>query len=67
MLPSYNRFNERIKEVALLAALYLQYKQVQFTGSGYINSTPTEVCTKKRISSHKVFKLLAALGKSSKG
>ena len=66
-LPSYNRFNERIQDVALLGALFLQYKQVSFSGVGYIDSTPMEVCTKKRTSSHKVFKFVAALGKSSKG
>ncbi len=66
-LPSYNRFNERIQDVALLGALFLQYKQVSFSGAGYIDSTPIEVCTKKRTSSHKVFKFVAALGKSSKG
>jgi hypothetical protein len=66
-LPSYNRFVERIKEVAWLAAIYLQYKQVQFNGNGYIDSTPLEVCSKKRTNSHKVFKFVARLGKTSKG
>lgn len=66
-LPSYNRFVERIKEIPILTALYLQYKQAKFNGEGYIDSTPLEVCTKKRVHSHKVFKLEAKLGKSSKG
>lgn len=66
-LPSYNRFVERIKEVSWLAALYLQYKQVSFPGNGFIDSTPLEVCSKKRTNSHKVFKFVAVLGKSSKG
>jgi Transposase DDE domain len=66
-LPSYNRFVERIKEVPALAALYLQYKQTKYSGSGYIDSTPLEVCTKKRTKSHKVFEFEAKLGKSSKG
>jgi hypothetical protein len=66
-LPSYNRFIERIKEVPMLAALYLKYKQAKFNGEGYIDSTPLEVCTKKRVHSHKVFKFEANLGKSSKG
>jgi hypothetical protein len=66
-LPSYNRFVERIKEIPILTALYLQYKQAQFHGTGYIDSTPLEVCTKKRVRSHRVFKLEAKLGKSSKG
>lgn len=66
-LPSYNRLVERINEISVLAVMYLQYKQVQFSGSGYVDSTPLEVCSKKRTSSHKVFKIVAKLGKSSKG
>ncbi len=66
-LPSYNRFVERIKELPLLATLYLQYKQARFNGIGYIDSTPLEVCTKKRTRTHKVFEYVAKLGKSSKG
>lgn len=66
-LPSYNRFVERIPEVAMLAALYLQYKQSKFNGAGYIDSTPLRVCHNKRTNSHKVFKLEARLGKSSMG
>jgi Transposase DDE domain len=66
-LPSYNRFVERIKEIAWLAALYLQYKQVSFNGVGYIDSTPLRVSHNKRTGSHKVFKFIAKLGKSSMG
>ncbi|MDQ5921758.1 MAG: hypothetical protein QG673_1817 [Pseudomonadota bacterium] len=66
-LPSYNRFVERIKDVAWLAALYLQYRQVKFNGAGYIDSTPLRVCNNKRTNSHKVFKFVATLGKSSMG
>jgi Transposase DDE domain len=66
-LPSYNRFVERIPEVALLAIAYLQFKQAKFEGSGYIDATPLRVCHNKRTNSHKVFKLTAKLGKSSMG
>lgn len=66
-LPSYNRFVERIKEVAWLSALYLQYKQSSFYGTGYIDSTTLKVSNKKRTNSHKVFKFVARLGKSSMG
>lgn len=66
-LPSYNRFIERIPEVALLAVLYLQYRQVAFNGGGYIDSTPLRVCNNKRTSSHRVFKFVANLGRSSMG
>jgi len=66
-LPSYNRFVERIREVAWLAALYLQYRQVKFNGAGYIDSTPLRVSHNKRTNSHKVFKFVAKLGRSSMG
>jgi hypothetical protein len=66
-LPSYNRFVERIKEVSLLAALYLQYRQAKFDGMGYIDSTPLKVSHPKRTNSHKVFKFVAKIGKSSMG
>lgn len=66
-VPSYNRFIERIREVPMLAALYLRYRQTKYAGSGYIDSTPLEVCTAKRVRSNKVFKFTAKLGKSSKG
>ena len=40
---SYNRFIERIPEVAMLAVIYLQYKQTKFEGMGYIDATPIKV------------------------
>lgn len=66
-MPSYNRFVERIPEVAMFAMMYLQYRQAKFEGSGYIDATPLRVCHNKRTNSHKVFKLTATLGKSSMG
>ncbi len=66
-MPSYNRFIERIPEVAMLAVIYLQYKQTKFEGMGYIDATPIKVCHNKRIHSHKVFKFVANIGKSSMG
>lgn len=66
-LPSYNRFIERIREIPALATLYLHYKQAKYNGAGYIDSTPLEVCSKKRTRCHRVFKFEAKLGKSSKG
>jgi hypothetical protein len=66
-LPSYNRFVERIPEVAILAMIYLQYRQTKFNGAGYIDATPLRVSHNKRTNSHKVFKLTAKLGKSSMG
>lgn len=66
-MPSYNRFVERIPEVAMLAVIYLQYKQTKFEGMGYIDATSIKVCHNKRIHSHKVFKVVANIGKSSMG
>ena len=66
-MPSYNRFVERIPEVAVLAVVYLQYRQAKFEGAGYIDATPLRVSHNKRTGSHKVFKLTAKLGKSSMG
>jgi len=66
-MPSYNRFVERIPEVAVLAIVYLQFKHTKFAGAGYIDATPLRVCHNKRTNSHKVFKFTANLGKSSMG
>lgn len=66
-MPSYNRFIERIPEVAVLAMTYLQYRQAKFEGTGYIDATALRVCHNKRTNQHKVFKLTAKLGKSSMG
>lgn len=67
LLPSYNRFVERISEVSFLTALFLQYRLNKFPGNGFIDSTPLAVCTNKRTNSHQVFKCIASIGKSSKG
>ncbi len=68
-LPSYNRFIELQQRClghfyALLMILCAMTKQ---TGLSYVDSTSIPVCHSKRTSRHKVFKDLAALGKSTMG
>ena len=68
-LPSYNRFIELQQRClghfyALLTILCATAKQ---TGIAYVDSTCIPVCHNKRTSRHKVFKGLAALGKSTMG
>jgi Transposase DDE domain len=68
-LPRYNRFVELQQRClghfhALLMVLCAMAKK---TGLSYVDSTCMPVCHHKRISRHKVFKGLAALGKSSMG
>ena len=68
-LPSYNRFVELQQRClghfhACLMVLCAMAKQ---TGIAYIDSTCIPVCHNKRTSRHKVFKGLAALGKSTMG
>ena len=68
-LPSYNRFVELQQRClghfhALLTIVCSLAKQ---TGLSYVDSTHLSVCHPKRIYRHKVFKGLAALGKSTMG
>jgi len=68
-LPSYSRFVALQQRClghfhALLTILCAVAKQ---TGINYVDSTYIPVCHSKRIYKHKVFKGLAALGKSSMG
>jgi len=65
---SYNRFIEL--EVRVVTPMMLFLKLCAFgqcTGITYIDSTPIRVCNNKRIKRNKVFKGLAALGKSTMG
>ena len=68
-LPSYNRFVELQQRClghfhALLVVLCALAQQ---TGINYVDATYIAVCHTKRISQHKVFKGLAARGKSTMG
>jgi hypothetical protein len=66
-LVSYNRFVEIQGSVFVLLTAYLLSKSGKKTGLYYIDSTPLKVCHNRRIYRHKVFKGLAARGKSSMG
>lgn len=65
---SYNRFVEVETMVFLPLAFYLQIKGTgNCSGISFIDSTRVKVCKNKRIKSNKVFKDLAALGKTTLG
>ena len=66
-LLSYNRFVE-IKQSATIPLLcLLQYSLGSCSGVSFIDATPLKVCHNKRISTNKVFKNLARIGKSTMG
>jgi hypothetical protein len=68
-LPSYNRFIELQQKCLgyFYAMLMIWCALAKHTGLGYIDSTHISVCHNKRISRHKVFKGLAARGKTTMG
>lgn len=66
-LVSYRRFTELMSGVALLLCAYLQHRFGCCTGIAFVDSTPLAVCHNRRISRNRVFKGLAARGKSTMG
>jgi hypothetical protein len=65
---SYNRFVELQQKALLPMVVFLQMCCLgKCTGISFIDSTPIRVCHIKREKSHKVFKGLAAKGKSTIG
>lgn len=66
-LVSYNRFVELMPSVLLALCAYLQSRFGSRTGIGFVDSTPIAVCHNRRIRRHKVFKDLAAHGKTTMG
>lgn len=66
-LISYSRFVELIPRVLLALCAYLQRRFGSCTGVTFVDSTPLAVCHNRRITRHKVFKGLAARGKSTMG
>jgi len=65
---SYNRFIELKKEVNMALYFFIFYDGLgRQTGTYYVDSTKMEVCDNHRIHQHKVFKGLAARGKTSTG
>jgi hypothetical protein len=67
LMPCYDRFITVMPRVLSYLVVLLYSLLVPGKGIGYIDSTSLAVCQPKRISSHKVFKGLAALGKTTKG
>jgi hypothetical protein len=66
-LLSYNRFIALIPTVFAPLCAYLQSQKATPTGIQFVDSTSIIVCHRKRIHSHKVFKGLAKMGKTTKG
>jgi len=66
-LLSYKRFVALIHRVFIPLCAYLQSLKKTSDGIAFVDSTTITVCHSKRISSHKVFAGLAAIGKSTKG
>lgn len=67
-LVHYGRFVRLTERVTLPLFAYLRSRCMgQVTGIGFIDSTPLRVCSMKRVSRHRVFDGLAALGKSTIG
>ena len=67
-LISYERFNARQDRILLPLMLYLKYRGLgKSRGINYIDSTLLRVCHVKREKQHRVFKGIAAKGKSTMG
>lgn len=67
-LVSYNRFVELMQQSAVPMVLFLKTQCFgEATGIAFIDSTPIMVCKNKRIKRNKVFKGIAATGKSTIG
>jgi hypothetical protein len=66
-LLSYNRFIELIPTIFAPLCAYLQSRKATSSGISFIDSTPIIVCHPKRIQSHKVFKGVAEIGRTTKG
>lgn len=64
---SYTRFISLIPGALMPLCAFLQSIQATSEGISFIDSTSIAVCHNKRIKSHKVFKGLAELGKTTKG
>ena len=64
-LPTYHRFIEWVRCTIIPLSVYLKHCFGHCTGISFIDSTKIQVCHNRRISRHKVFKHLAARGKTS--
>ena len=66
-MPSYERFVALMQRVIMILAVLLHTLLSKSSNISYIDSTSIYVCHHKRISRNKVFKGIAALGKTTKG
>lgn len=66
-LLSYKRFVALTRQTLAPLSAYLQSLKKTSDGIAFVDSTTITVCHPKRISSHKVFAGIAAIGKSTKG
>jgi transposase len=66
-LPSYNRCVELLPRCAIPLTLFFETIKGSSTGIAIVDATSLSVCDNKRISRHRVFKDLAARGKTSMG
>jgi len=65
---SYNRFTELMQQTLMPMTLFLKTCRLgNCTGISFVDSTPIRVCKPKRIANNKVFKGIAATGKSTMG
>lgn len=64
-MVSYNRFVEWMPSALIPLCAYLRHCFGHCTGLSFIDATSIKVCHNRRIASHKVFKSLAARGKTS--
>jgi hypothetical protein len=64
-LVSYTRFVEWMPSTLIPLCAYLRHCFGNCTGISFIDSTSLKVCHNRRIHTHKVFKPLAARGKTS--
>lgn len=64
-LPSYQRFVEWMPSTLVPLCVYLKGCFGRCTGISFLDATSLKVCHNRRISQHRVFKNLAARGKTS--
>ena len=64
-LPSYQRFVEWMPSTLLPLCVYLKRCFGHCTGISFVDATSVKVCHNRRIARHRVFKEVAARGKTS--
>ncbi len=66
-LISYSRFVFLMKDLFIPLFAYLLNRSGNVTGISFVDSTPIQVCKRKRVKRNKVFKGFAKVGKTSIG